>query len=318
MFQIKDWILLAAALFSIVLGVMAPRIGEPVQSVPMYSMMTLLFFSFLPIRFGAMVRSIKSISWTVLIYLFVKMVLLPLLIFLLFRLYFPKYALAALFISGVSTGVAAPFFGGLVNANISVVLTMVVFSSVLVPFTLPALAQGMAGESLEISFYAMLRLLCIVVFVPLALAEGFKYYLPKLSKRIFRVQYPVALSCFVVTNLGIFSKYSAFLRAEPATVLAALGITSFLAGLYFLSAVAVATPRPVAERLGVIVSFAIPNNVLAMVFSAEFFGPLETTVAAMYTIPFFCLLVPLRMYQRWAESRLQSPDLPDDKSGFNV
>jgi len=40
------------------------------------------------------------------------------------------------------------------------------------------------------------------------------------------------------------------------------------------------------------------NNVLVIVFASEFFGPLEPTVAAMYMIPFFGLILPIRGYSR--------------------
>ena len=41
------------------------------------------------------------------------------------------------------------------------------------------------------------------------------------------------------------------------------------------------------------------NNVLIIVFAAEFFGPLEPTVAAMYMFPFFGSIIPLKLYRRW-------------------
>ena len=41
------------------------------------------------------------------------------------------------------------------------------------------------------------------------------------------------------------------------------------------------------------------NNVLVIVFSSEFFGPIEPIVAAMYIIPFFGLVMPLRYYSHW-------------------
>jgi BASS family bile acid:Na+ symporter len=37
--------------------------------------------------------------------------------------------------------------------------------------------------------------------------------------------------------------------------------------------------------------------VLVIVFSSQFFGPVETLVAAMYMIPFFVLVIPLRYYR---------------------
>jgi BASS family bile acid:Na+ symporter len=39
------------------------------------------------------------------------------------------------------------------------------------------------------------------------------------------------------------------------------------------------------------------NNVLMIVFSAQFFGPRETMTAAMYLLPFFGLVLPLRYYR---------------------
>jgi BASS family bile acid:Na+ symporter len=39
------------------------------------------------------------------------------------------------------------------------------------------------------------------------------------------------------------------------------------------------------------------NNVLVIVFSSEFFGPIEPMVAAMYMIPFFVIVIPLRYYR---------------------
>jgi len=41
------------------------------------------------------------------------------------------------------------------------------------------------------------------------------------------------------------------------------------------------------------------NNILILVFSARFFGAREPTVAAMYSVPFFLMIVPLRIYQRF-------------------
>jgi BASS family bile acid:Na+ symporter len=38
------------------------------------------------------------------------------------------------------------------------------------------------------------------------------------------------------------------------------------------------------------------NNVLVIVFSSAFFGPIEPIVAAMYIIPFLGLVMPLRYY----------------------
>jgi BASS family bile acid:Na+ symporter len=67
-------------------------------------------------------------------------------------------------------------------------------------------------------------------------------------------------------------------------------------------------PRaPVEDRVAAAVSMGNINNVLIIVFASRFFSPVEPTVAAMYMIPFFGLILPLRLYRRW---RSRQKDMP--------
>ncbi|MGA2404575.1 MAG: bile acid:sodium symporter, partial [Syntrophobacteraceae bacterium] len=192
-------------------------------------------------------------------------------------------------------------FAELVQANISLVFAMVVVSSILVPFTLPALAHIFVGKEMEISFLAMSRLLGLVIFCPLILAEILKRFAPGFTAKLSKGQYSVSLVSFVVTNLGVFSRYAPFLRDEPSTVLISLGVSAILAAAYFVAGMLFSLRRPLPDHLSAIISFGFINNVLVLVLSSEFFSPLEATVAAMYTIPFFGLIVPLRLYQKLAK-----------------
>jgi BASS family bile acid:Na+ symporter len=304
MLQFRDWLLLFASLSSILAGIIWPEYGAPFRPYPVYCMMALLFFSFLPIRLGAILSSVRDSVFDLGRYVFIKLILLPLLVFVSFRYLFPKYAVAALLLSGISSGVASPFFAGLVRANISLVFGVVVLSSILVPFTLPALAHIFAGKTIEISLLGMSRLLGLVIFCPLILAEILKRFAPDFTVKLSRAQYGVSLVSFVITNIGIFSRYAAFLREEPSTVLISLGVSVILAIAYFVAGMLFSLGRPLPDHLALIISFGIINNVLALVLSSEFFSPIEATVAAMYTIPFFGLLVPLRLYQNRANRQV--------------
>ncbi len=53
---------------------------------------------------------------------------------------------------------------------------------------------------------------------------------------------------------------------------------------------------PIENQLAGAVMLGNINNVLVIVFSSEFFGPVEPLVAAMYMIPFFTIVIPLRYY----------------------
>ncbi len=301
MLQFRDWLLIVATLSSILAGIIRPAYGEPFQPYPVYCMMVILFFSFLPIRLGAVLSSVKSSILEIGRCVFVKLILLPLLAFVCFRYMLPRYAVAALLLSGISSGVSSPFFAGLVEANLAYVFAMVVASSILVPFTLPALAYIFVGKYMEISLLAMSRLLGLVIFCPLILAEILKRFTPEFAAKLSRGQYSISMIAFVITNLGIFSRYGGFLREEPTTVLICLGVSVILAAAYFVTGMLFSLRRPLADQLSPIISLGIINNVLALVVSSQFFSRLEATVAAMYTIPFFALIVPLRLYHNRAK-----------------
>ncbi len=302
MLHFRDGLLLVTSLSSILVGIFLPAYGTPFQPYPIYCMMALLFFSFLPIQLVAILSSVKS-SMLYLVYcVFIKLILLPLLVVVAFRYMFPKYAVAALLLSGISCGVSSPFFAELLEANISLVFAMVVVSSIFVPLTLPALVSIFAGKYMAISLLNMSSLLGLVVFCPLILAEIFKRFAPDFTAKLSRAQYGVSLVSFAVTNIGVFSRYAAFLRGEPSIVLTSLGVSAILAIAYFVAGMLFSLGRPLPDHLASIITFGIINNVLVLVLSSEFFSPVEATVAAMYTIPFFGLIVPLRLYRNWARS----------------
>jgi BASS family bile acid:Na+ symporter len=300
MLHFRDWLLLIASLFSIIAGIIWPAYWTPFQPLPIYCMMALLFFSLLPIQLGTILNSVKSCMLYLFYCAFIKLILLPSLVFISFRYMFPKYAVAALLLSGISSGVSSPFFAALVGADISFVLGMVVVSSILVPFTLPTLAHIFVGKYMEISLLAMSGLLGLVVFCPLVLAEILKRFAPGLTAKLSKSQYSISVVLFVIINLGVFSRYAVFLREEPSTVLICLGVSTILAVAYFVAGMLFSLGRPLPDHLSSIVSFGFINNVLVLVLSSEFFSPIEATMAAMYTIPFFGLIVPLRLYQNWA------------------
>ena len=72
-----------------------------------------------------------------------------------------------------------------------------------------------------------------------------------------------------------------------------------LAALYLLAGILLSWGRPVEDQVAAVICLGTMNNVLVIVFSSQFFTPIEPTVAAMYMIPFFALIVPLRAYRSW-------------------
>lgn len=301
MLGLRDWIMLAVIFASIFAGVALEEFSSLLRPFPTACMMAFLFMSFLSYRLSHIMGAIMS-SWArILGLLFLKLVLLPAGVFMVFQGLFPRYALGALLLSGVSTAVVSPFFAELVRGNTPMVLFILIGSSLLVPFTLPVMVKALSGEAMNISLKAMTQLLCVIVFIPVFLAEAFNRWLPKAVQVIRKRQYGLALVLFILTNLGVFSRYAEFLRQNPAVIMEALAVSGGLAAIYFVAGILCALGRPMPDQLALTIIFGMANYVLVIVFSSEFFGPLEPTLAAVYSIPFFLLLIPLRLYQRWGE-----------------
>jgi len=299
MFQIRDLILVFVIYSSLLTGILFPKAGEIFQPFPLYCMMSLLFLSFLSFSIADILQTIRSQSLVIVCFLFIKMILLPAAVFFLFRAFWPAYSLSALLLTGISTGVVAPFISSLLQANTPLVLVVVVPSSLLVPFTLPALVDFLCSQSMDLSLWAMMRLLLVVIFVPVLLAQIVKRISLGLAGYLGQYQFPISLFLFAITNMGIFSKYSSFFYQEPMTIVMAMVMAFILGALYLLVGILLSWGRPVEDQLAVIICLGIINNVLVIVFSSQFFTPLEPTVAAMYMIPFFALIVPLRAYRNW-------------------
>jgi len=216
MFRLNDLILLIVIFSSMLGGILLPGWASLFRPYPVYLMMLLLFLSFLSISMGDIRDTLRRRAPTLLWLSFLKLILVPLAVCLIFKAVYPPYATAALLLTGISTGVVAPFISTLVNANARLVLVMVVISSLLVPFTLPALVKVLLGRTVEISLIAMMQLLCMVIFVPILAVETFRRLAPRVIESIHRRRYPISLAIFAMVNLGVFSGYSDFFFQNPA------------------------------------------------------------------------------------------------------
>ena len=312
MFRLNDLILLLVIFSSMLTGILFPEPASVFQPYPLYLMMFLLFLSFLPIELKDVWRLVKNNGKTVVWLACFKMILLPVLVYFLFLYIAPSYAIGALLLTGVSTGVVAPFISSLVGGNGPLVLVMVVVTSFAVPFTLPMLVKVLLEQEMTISLLQMMRMLLLVVVVPVIIVETLKRLWPKLIDGLMKRRYPISLAIFASINLAVFSKYSAFFYKHPAIIIQstlaafALGAIYLVAGLLFLFR------SPVQNQLAAVITIGNVNNVLILVFASEFFGPLEPTLAAIYMVPFFGLILPLRVNRRIREKTPESLESTTD------
>ena len=295
MFRKNDLMLLLVIFASMGAGIGFPAAGKIFSPYPFYLLMILLFFNFLKIEFSEVIHHAGETASTLLILCMCKLVIVPVALFFITQALLPEYALPILLMSGISTGVLAPFISSLLNASTLLALMMVVITSLLAPFSLPALVKLLLGRTLEISFLSMVRVLMMVIFVPAFFAALLRQGVPSFLRRLETMQFPVSLVIFACINLGVFSKYSSYFTERPAAVVEALVVAFVLSAILHFIGFFVTLSKRKEDRLAGAVSFACMNNVLIIVFSSQFFGPLAPTLAAVYILPFFLMIVPARI-----------------------
>jgi BASS family bile acid:Na+ symporter len=295
MFRKNDLILLLVIFSAMAGGIGLPEFGKILAPYPLYFLMFQLFFSFLRINFFQVFQEIKKKAFILFVLCLFKLCIIPVGLFFLTQALWPEYAVPVLLLSGISTGVVAPFISGLLEASTLLVLMMVVVSSLLAPFSLPTLVSLLIGRTIEISFLVMVRILAMVIFLPALAVILLRYLCPAFLEKLEKVQFSASLMTIACINLGVFAKYSSFFIGTPVKVAETILVSFILSAIYHLVGFSVTWGMKREDRLAGAISFAYMNNVLIVVFSSHFFGPLAPALAALYMLPFFTMIVPARI-----------------------
>jgi BASS family bile acid:Na+ symporter len=294
--RLHDILLVLVVIASMGTAIIFPDFGSRFRALPFYCLMINFFLSYLSIDLASVGKVLKDHGAILFAFAVMKLAILPVIIYLVFYSAAPDYALSALLLTGVSAGVVAPMISNMVRGNSALVLVAVVITSVFAPLTLPALIKIVVAKEVTISFLPMLRLLATVIFIPIVIVEFIRYLLPRLVEPILRIQFPVSLLMFALMDLGIFYRYAPFFKKDPSVIIMATVVVFVLAAIYCAIGILFFYKESVENQLAGAVMLANMNNVLVIVFSSEFFGPVEPLVAAMYVIPFFVIIIPLRYY----------------------
>ncbi|MEN6622192.1 MAG: bile acid:sodium symporter, partial [Smithella sp.] len=272
---VNDLLLVFVVICSMTIAILYPDFGALFRNLPVYCLMANFFLSYLSIEFSSVWNVLKAHSRQIAMITTIKLAILPVILFYIFDQSASSYALSALLLTGVSTGVVAPFISNLVKGNSSLVLIAVVITSTLAPFTLPALIKILAVKQVEVSFWEMIRMLATVIFVPILAVEILRIFASRLLRSLMKRQFPVSLVLFAIINLGIFYRYAPFFKKDPYVILMATAVAIVLAIIYCIAGIYLFRKSSMENKLAGAVIFGNINNVLVIVFSSKFFGPIE-------------------------------------------
>lgn len=294
MLRKQDALLLVTTYATMLLGILLPGLATPLRAVPMACVMFLLLLSFLAVDLAQVLRCALNAPLDTLRLLAVKCLLLPVAVFALYHYCWPDYRLAALLVAGASTAVLAPFFARLFQADVGLTAAVVILSSLLLPFTLPPLVAGLAGQNLQVGVGAMIQMLALMVFVPALAGRACIRWLPRPADWLLQRSYPLSLLAVALTNLGVFSRYSHYFMQNAALALEAMAAGTLLVAVVLLAGPLLFRGTRPEFRATALVCTVFPNYILILAFSGQFFGPAEATFAATYSVPFFLQVLVLR------------------------
>jgi BASS family bile acid:Na+ symporter len=225
----------------------------------------------------------------------VKLVALPLGMYALAYFVYQPFALPVLLLSGISTGLGAPFVVNLIGGRLPLVVGMIIATSLAAPFVLPSLIYALVGSQFDIPVIDMVFLLSAALFTPLAAGWFTKRYFPAVSKFADEKSFTLSLVFIVLINFGMFAKFSGYFYQEQIFLLQTVATAFLCFAAYSIVGYASGLGGRHEKNAGLIAMSYI-NNVLVAVFAFQFFGPQVAALAALYNVPYYVGIVAIKKF----------------------
>jgi BASS family bile acid:Na+ symporter len=287
-----DAVLAVAIAGSMTAGVIFPAYGLVFERYILVWLGALLFFNLIRLRSRDLIGTFTS-PGRIATLSAIKLVALPLAMYGIAHIIYEPFALPVLLLSGISTGLGAPFVVNLVGGRLPLVVGMIIVTSLAVPFVLPLLVFATVGSQFDVPILQMIILLSAALFTPLAAGWLTKKRLPKVAEYADRNAFNLSLVFIVLINFGMFAKFSEYFYTEHIFLLQTILAASLCFAGYCLAGYA-ASGGGRQERAAGMISMTYVNNVLVAVFAFQFFGSSVAALAALYNIPYYAGILALR------------------------
>ena len=229
-------LVLLSAMVSIVTGVLFPTTGMSLEPYLLVWLGGLLYVNLINIHPRHLVSTFRKPK-ALMVFTIGKLILLPCIVYVITSLVYPKLALSATLLSGISTGLGAPFAINFIGAGgIGTIAALVTISSLVVPVTLPFILYVFFEDTGEfvIPIYDISFLLVIALFIPLSLGWSTRKYVPRVSKFVAGNSLFLSVIFIILINFSMFARFSQYFFIDQSLVLTSLISASLLFVLYLL------------------------------------------------------------------------------------
>jgi len=285
-------------LVSTISGIIFPSLGEFFSPYILVILGLLLFFNLIQLNFQDLISTFKKPKFLFILCI-MKVLVIPVTMYFVTNQIYPKYALSVLLLSGISTGLGAPFVTNYVGGRLSIVVGMVIVTSLAVPFILPALVYILYNTEFSIPVFDMILLLVISLIVPLIGSGIIKKYLPKIATSINKSSLPLSIILMALINLAIFSKFSDYFYLEFTFVTTTTVIAFALFAIFAITGYLIMNLNnrgtSMKYKISGLIAISYVNNILVTVFAQQFFGSQVAALAAFYNVPYYIGIIFLKI-----------------------
>ena len=314
--------LFLAVTISMAIGVLLPQFSKIFAPYILVWLGGLLFLNLIQLNtselISAFVRA-RQIAFLSLI----KLVVLPLGLYAATALIYPPLALPVLLLSGISTGLGAPFVANFVGSELPLIVGLIIVTSSAVPFVLPPLVKILFGSHFSIPVIRMIVLLVVALFIPLLAGWFTKKFVPKIAEIVSEKSLYLSIIFIVIINMALFSKFSTYFFESPLFVIEMVLVAFILFGIYGMAGYTLTlfttgiTSRTTFEgktttndtksstkiernrsvAIDGLIAMAYVNNILVAIFAERFFGIQTSVLPALYNIPYYIgILILKKLY----------------------
>jgi bile acid:Na+ symporter, BASS family len=309
--------LLLAVTISMAMGVLFPQFSKIFAPYILVWLGGLLFLNLIQINTSKLISAFVHSEQIALLSL-TKLVVLPLALYAATTVVYPPMALSVLLLSGISTGLGAPFVANFVGSELPLIVGLIIVTSLAVPFVLPPIVHILFGSHFSIRVIHMIVLLVVALFIPLLAGWFTKKFAPKIAEIVSEKSLYLSIILIVLINMALFSKFSTFFFESPVFVVEMVLIAFMLFGIYGTVGYALTsfttgvTSRTTSEgtttsskskakmewnrtaAIDGLIAMAYVNNILVAVFAEQFFGIQTAVLPALYNIPYYIGIIVIK------------------------
>jgi BASS family bile acid:Na+ symporter len=245
---------------------------------------------------------------------FLKLLILPIGVYAITLLIYPKLTLSATLLSGISTALGAPFAINFIGrGSLPLLVGVIILTSIAVPFTLPTIVYILFGQQITVPIFNIMFLLAEGILIPLFAGWIVTRTTQFLASTINKNSLIFSLVLVALINLSVFGKFSSYFFMEPDFIIELLVAVFLLfclhcaAGYYYdIILIMMRIKNNKREKVGNnksdtkidritgLIAMTYISNVLVVVIAKQFFDVPTEALAAFYQIPYYAGLLILK------------------------